>query len=211
MPEQPTADLKTHLYPFVAVGLISAALGGWQVSQGADLPTWWPWLMFYAGLGVLLFGSSSLYHLAKVIEEPPVSAWTHRMNKLDHIGIHAIVAGTGTMHMAILPSINGDRVQPMLAVLWSLAAGGSLYRLVRGARVNGKLVMTLYGLMSATFLPVIATGEHLWDPAMCFTYAALAVYAFSVKVFFTKKELHGWWHVGTVVSYILAGVPIFLA
>ncbi len=209
--DTPEAELRTHLIPLVIVGVIGAAIGGWHVwAGGTPLPAWWPWLMYYAALGLLLFGCSSLYHLAKVDlpqgggNDPPRVV---SMNKLDHTGIHVMIAGTGTLHMAILPSIKASWVPYLLVALWALAAIGVAYRFRVGNNVNKLFMGAVYAVMLLMILLSIS-GQHLWAGPMCFMYAALAVYGASFYAFMKKR--HVLWHVGGVIAYVLAGVPIIL-
>ncbi len=193
------AELRTHLIPFILAALVTPVVVATCLAGDTTPPIWWPDLAVYLVLGLTLFGASSLYHTAvgTPLEET--------LNKVDHWGIHLLIAGTGTVHMKVLPAVLESRVPMMLGIVWALAIGGVLYRVALGDRVRKPLVMVVYGAMAVTVLPTIDWNGDLSAPPMLATYGALAMYAFAAGVLFPRKHLHAWWHIGTVAGYVLAG------
>ena len=198
-------EQRTHLVPFVLLGLALGVLPAVSFVLGHDpLGTH---LALYGSYGLVMFGCSSLYHLSIIPSDRPQA---ELMNKLDHLGIHALIAGTGTLHMQVLPAIRDERVPLMTSVLWVLAATGIAYRFHAGDDAKTWFVMPLYVLMAATVIPTIDYGGPLTDPRMLATYAAFLVYGLSAALLFPREHLHAWWHVGTVAGYVLAGLPLVL-
>lgn len=207
-----TPELRSHLIPFLVVAVVgSLAAAGWLLADAAP-PGWWSDVARYLALGAVLFACSSLYHLA--VGTPLEEA----LNEVDHLGIHLMIAGAGTLHMQVLPAIVAERVPWLVGALLALAAIGVAYRVRRGDRASGPLVLVLYGLMAATMPAALDwDSPELLAPAMLVTYASMVVYGASVILFFLpsrkvegKEHLHTAWHLGVVTGYVLGGAALLL-
>lgn len=142
---------------------------------------------------------------------------------MDHLGIHLMIAGTGTLHMQVLPCLHPTRTGWALQALWGLLALGVLHRLIRGDASSGKLSMGVYVLMACTMLVAFEYSRDMLEhPTLLLVPATLFVYGFSAVGFFLpagdegrpreeRERLHAYWHVGTVVGAVLAGLAIPLA
>jgi hemolysin III len=86
-------------------------------------------LLAYGVSLVLLFSASAAYHLVKTTPER-----TLLLRKLDHTAIFLLIAGTYTPVCAIV--LSGAWRWGLLAVIWTLAAVGIIYKLafMRGPR-----------------------------------------------------------------------------
>lgn len=205
-------ELRTHLIPFVVVSVAAVTLHV-LAARGVG-PAWLAtsWLAAYLQAGVLLFGASSIFHMAR-----PDTPLAETMNKLDHLGIHVQIASTGIIHMEVLPAIDRAReffgvnaVAAMQIALVILALAGMAIRAVKGD-ATGRIAFVVYGVMALTIPAVLDYGALFEHTSMILTLAALAVYGFSALVFFPREKLHGPWHVGVVVGWLLAGAAIIAA
>ncbi len=200
-----SANQRTHLVPAVIVALALGLIPAVYRLLVLPLPPWWGGLATYLGLGLAMFSFSTLFHS---VNGPRLE---EAMNKLDHLGIHLLVAGTGTLHMQVLPAIQLSRVRPMLAILWALTLTGIGYRFLRGAKARRGVVMGIYIAMASTVVPTLDYGGPLFSLPMLSTFAALAVYGGATALLFPHEDLHPRWHLATIVGYLLAGLPILMA
>lgn len=107
----------------------------------------------YAGAVVALFGTSALYHRGKW--GPGASA---RLQRLDHLMIILLIAGTATPVMMIC--VHGTSRIVELSVLWTLAVLAAGVRLVRMA-ASERLVGLIYvGLGWTAGLAIPAVWLH---------------------------------------------------
>jgi hemolysin III len=100
------------------------ALLGLRVLLAASPPDWLARLALAAyGVSlVLLFSASAAYHLVKTT--PERTLW---LRKLDHTAIFLLIAGTYTPVCAIV--LSGAWRWGLLAVIWTLAAVGIVFKL----------------------------------------------------------------------------------
>jgi hemolysin III len=129
------------------------ALLGLIVLLASSPPDWLARLALLAyGLSlVLLFSASAAYHLVKTTPER-----TLLLRKLDHTAIFLLIAGTYTPVCAIV--LSGAWRWGMLAVIWTLAVVGILYKLVfmRGPRWLSVVIYVAMGWLGVVgFGPLV--------------------------------------------------------
>lgn len=97
-------------------------------------------LSVYGLCMVVLFATSTIFHGAKL--PPGKRMW---LNRLDHVAIFLLIAGTYTPIVVILFPI-AWRLET-LAVIWLLALIGSLYKLF-SSRIHGFFNASIYPVLS---------------------------------------------------------------
>jgi hemolysin III len=107
----------SHLVGFLlaaagTVLLLKIARGPWQLAGFG----------IYGATLLLLYGTSSLYHLLPVSERP-----LRALRTLDHIAIYFLIAGTYTP--IALVTLHGNYGWALLVVVWLIAAAGIPFKL----------------------------------------------------------------------------------
>lgn len=102
----------------------------------------------YGGSLILLFLMSTLYHS---FQSPKVK---NVFQLLDHCAIYLLIAGTYTP--VLLVSMKGAWGYSLMAVIWTLAVGGIIFKLLYRDRFP-KVSLTVYLLMG--WLIIIAASE----------------------------------------------------
>lgn len=138
---------------------------------------------------VLLYGSSTLYHLATT------HRWKERFQALDHACIYLLIAGSYTPFTLI--TLRGPWGWSIFGVVWAMAAGGVLVKtLCRGGR-DSRISTALYLLMG--WLIVLAMGplvERMPAAGIAWLVAGGLSYSLGV-VFFAWRRVpyhHAIWH-----------------
>src|SRR3954454_23578279 len=137
-----------HLGAFPAAliaGLLLVALGPTVTARLAAA--------VYALPSVLLFGVSALYHRGQWSD-----CWNAWLRRFDHANIYLVIAGTYTP-FALL-ALHGDLRVVVLAVIWTGAVTGVLFR-VLWVRAPRWLYTALYiglGWVAAGFFPQLLDG-----------------------------------------------------
>ncbi len=185
------ANALTH-----GVGLVLSVLGlavmAWA-AMGAGPVAVFACVVFGGAL-VLLYGASTWYHGSR----HPV--WKGRLRLLDHLAILYLIAGSYTPF--VLVAMRNRWGYLMLALVWLLAVGGTLYKTFSPARYhNGGTVLYLaMGWLSVAFAgPLVAA---LPAPALAWLAAGGACYTGGVAFFLWEKWrwAHPVWHL-----FVLAG------
>lgn len=125
-------SMLTHLIGAVAA-LIGTLLLLWVTRQ---TPEKFVTMLIYGGSMVLLYSASSLFHGVKLPE--PRRMW---LNRLDHMSIFALIAGTYTPIVAAFFPRPWREVT--LAFVWSVAVLGMLYKLL-SPRIHGFFNASVY-------------------------------------------------------------------
>lgn len=163
-----------------------------------------PWkivgVSLYGATLVLLYSASTLYHGAR---RPRLK----RASKVvDHCAIYALIAGTYTPFLLV--NLRGPLGWTLLAVIWGLAIGGIVLKLIWPQRF-GVLRVAVYLVMG--WLIVVASdamGAHLSDTSIAWLVAGGVTYTLGV-VFYAIRAIpfhHAIWHLfvlgGSVCHYV---------
>jgi len=150
-------------------------------------------LLIYGFSMVFLFSASAIYHGVLPKQQ---AFW----QKIDHIGIYFLIAGTYTpVTLTILKDSSGLY---LLAGVWSIALIGTLYKIFMIGRFKN-LSLFLYLAMGWLVIFDIQNVIALF-PEEAFIYLALGGFFYTVGTFFYRWERlyfhHVIWHV-----FVLAG------
>lgn len=145
----------THL-----AGAIVAAAGlAWLIALSRDEPGKMASVAAYGVTLLALLVTSTLFHGIKLPERKRM--W---LNRLDHVAIFALIAGTYTpIAYNLFPQ--GWRWQ-FLAVVWLIALAGAVYKLF-SSRIHGLFNVSVYPALSwAGVLPALVAGREgvEWAP-----------------------------------------------
>lgn len=144
---------------------------------------------------VLLYGSSTLYHL---FTSP---RWKARFQLLDHTCIYVLIAGSYTP-FTLIP-LKGPWGWSLFAIVWSMAIGGTLMKTLGNGKKDHWISTALYLLMGWLILPAIGPLSRSM-PAAGIAWLAAGGLAYSLGVgFFAWRRLpfhHAIWHL-----FVLAG------
>jgi hemolysin III len=165
-----------------------------------------PWhvcaFAIYGASLMTLFGASALYHLL------PVNARHQEiLRRLDHSGIHLLIAGTYTP--ICLVALRGGWGWSLFGVIWGLAITGIVLETAwqKGARVVGLLLYVLMG-----WLALLAIGPLLRTLSVAgfgWLLAGGVVYSIGAIVYARERPrlwpgvfgAHDLWHL-----FVIAGV-----
>jgi hemolysin III len=181
----------THLIGAAAALAGLVALVYFAVRQGDPVKT--ISLMVYGVSLFLLYLFSVLYHSFR-------GKWKRFFQKLDHVAIYLLIAGTYTPFMLI--SLEGSWGWWLFGIIWSLAVVGILLDTLPKKR-HQVLVVTIYILMGwlclvavRPLLQALSVSGFLWLLAGGLFYTAgIIFYALDYK-----RHFHGIWHL-----FVLAG------
>lgn len=163
-----------------------------------------PWkivgVSLYGATLVLLYSASTLYHGAR---RPRLK---RAFKVVDHCAIYALIAGTYTPFLLV--NLRGPLGWTLLAVIWGLAIGGIVLKLIWPQRF-GVLRVAVYLVMG--WLIVVASdamGAHLSDTSIAWLVAGGVTYTLGV-VFYAIRAIpfhHAIWHLfvlgGSVCHYV---------
>ena len=153
-------------------------------------------LLIYGFSMVFLFSASAIYHGVLPKQQ---AFW----QKIDHIGIYFLIAGTYTpVTLTILKDSSGLY---LLAGVWSIALIGTLYKIFMIGRFK-KFSLFLYLAMGWLVIFDIQNVIALF-PEEAFIYLALGGFFYTVGTVFYRWERlyfhHVIWHV-----FVLAGAAV---
>lgn len=198
------ASAVTH-----ALGLVFslAALAVMVSLAAGDFLQWISALVFGVSL-VLLYASSTLYHLATGPQ------WKRRLQVLDHACIFILIAGSYTPFTLV--TLQGAWGSILLGVVWAMAIAGVLMKTLGRNRPVSGFSTALYLIMG--WLIVLAAGPLLARmPATGIAWLVAGGLAYSLGVvFFAWRRIpyhHAIWHLfvlaGSVCHVIAAGRYVF--
>lgn len=159
----------------------------------------------YASTMIVLYLASTLYHGAAIQHANGAAPPRPRLRAFDHIAIFLLIAGTYTPYVLI--TLRGAWGWSLFAIVWSLAAVGTLFELTalrrhRGAMVALYLGMGWVGLVAIKPLLAALAPAGLW-----LLFGGGAAYTLGVA-FYKLKSLryhHAIWHLfvlaGSVMQY----------
>ena len=190
LPLEEKWNVYTHGFGAVTslIGII------WIFSQSVSMDFWASVGVFIYGFSmVFLFTASSIYHGVRLEYQ---AFW----QKVDHIGIYLLIAGSYTpVTLTILKESSGYY---LLAGVWAIAIVGTVYKLFFIGRFKN-LSLLLYLAMGWLVIIDIQNVINLF-PALAFIYLALGGGFYTVGTIFYRWERlyfhHVIWHV-----FVLAG------
>lgn len=150
-------------------------------------------LIFGIGL-ISLYLASTFYHAARNPRKK------YYLNKLDHLCIYLLIAGTYTPIMLV--GLKGTWGWAMFISIWALVILGFIFKFSH-LRKNEKISLSLYAGMG--WLAIIAI-KPLWDnlSAEALTYIGLGGLAYTIGIYFFVNDRikfnHLIWHL-----FVLAG------
>lgn len=159
----------------------------------------------YGASFILLFLCSTLYHSI------PQLHWKRRLKVLDHCAIYLLIAGTYTPMMLI--SMNGTETEWVLVAIWSLAAGGVVFKSFFVHRFKA-LSLTLYlvmGWLCIAILPQLIA--HLSTSGFWLLVAGGLSYSIGVP-FYAIKAIpfnHAIWHLFVLGGAVCHFLCIYLS
>ena len=147
----------------------------------------------FAGSLVLLYSASTLYHAI------PHTTAKARLQTVDHCAIYVLIAGTYT---PFLLSLRGTWGWTLFAVIWTLAAGGIVFKLFFTGRFT--LASTLV-YVAMGWLIVVAAGPlraALPGPTIAWIVAGGLAYTAGIAFYLNRRLrfAHAIWHL-----FVLAG------
>lgn len=149
----------------------------------------------FGAMTVFLYGFSTMYHSIK-------GAGKVFFQKLDHIAIYLMIAGTYTPFslVTLRPSFGWQ----IFLTIWSLAIFGILQEIFRKPSPKRKLSLVLYLLMGWLIVVVSKSLFSQLMPTALYLLVAGGIFYTSGILFFINddkwKHAHGIWHL-----FVLAG------
>ena len=189
-----------------AFGAVLAAIATiLMLIKGTHLPFWQFFGLCVYGLSmVLLFASSAIYHFS--VDEKK----RHWYKKLDHTAIYYLIAGTYTPFLAI--AIPTTKAHYLLIALWSIAAIGTLFKLVFIHRFE-KISLIAYLVMGWLAVLVIDDMQQFLKPA-CLKLLIAGGLAYTIGALFYAlkrvKYTHAIWHFFVLIGAGLQFLAIYL-
>jgi len=176
----------THLAGavFAAIGapllVVLAARSGdaWKIAGCAT----------YGAALLLLYGASTLYHIARGRAKAV-------LRKLDHCSIYLLIAGTYTPFALV--TLRGPWGWTLLGLAWGLAAVGIAQEFVfgKGARRLSILIYVVMGWMGVAALRPLAAG--LGTSGLAWLLAGGLLYTVGIVFYLLDERVrhfHGVWH-----------------
>ena len=138
---------------------------------------------------VLAYLTSTLYHAFPRADRNGV------LRRLDHSAIYLLIAGTYTP--VLLGVLRGAAGWTMLAVIWTLAVAGVVFKLLAGARYR-KVSVALYVAMGWAALAVIQPlWTHMAPAGLAWLFAGGVAYTVGVVFYLLHERVrysHFVWH-----------------
>ena len=156
----------------------------------------------FGGTAIAMYLTSTLYH---AMPQADRNGWLRR---LDHSAIYLLIAGTYTP--VLLGVLRGAAGWTMLAVIWTLAVAGVLFKLLAGARYR-KVSVALYVAMGWAALAVIQPlWTHMAPGGLAWLFAGGIAYTAGVAFYLLHERMrysHLVWHLfvlgGTVCHFVM--------
>ena len=151
---------------------------------------------------VLAYLTSTLYHAF------PQADRNGLLRRLDHCAIYLLIAGTYTP--VLLGVLRGNTGWIMLAVIWSLAVAGVVFKLLAGARFR-KVSVALYVAMGWAALAVIQPlWTHMAPGGLAWMFGGGIAYTLGVVFYLMHERMrysHLVWHLcvlgGTSCHFVM--------
>lgn len=202
-PSEEYINTLTHLLG-VLFCLIAIPFTLMKAGSGVSPSSRWAVMAFGGGM-LMVYSFSSLYHATRDISRKAL------MQKLDHIGIFFLIAGTYTpLVIQYLPPYDA---KVFLIVLWSLVAAGALYKIFYTGRhkaVSVSLYVAMGWMVVFIIKPILSIPPHIlfWIVAGGMSYM-VGVYFYVQS---NKPYYHSIWHGfvlgGTVCHYVAVHLAV---
>ena len=154
----------------------------------------------FGGTAIAMYLTSTLYH---AVPQANRNGWLRR---LDHSAIYLLIAGTYTP--VLLGVLRGTAGWAMLAVIWTLAVAGVVFKLLAGARFR-KVSVALYVAMGWAALALIQPlWTHMQPGGLAWLFAGGVAYTAGVAFYLMHERMrysHFIWHL-----FVLAGTGCHL-
>ena len=154
----------------------------------------------FGGTAIAMYLTSTLYH---AFPQANRNGWLRR---LDHSAIYLLIAGTYTP--VLLGVLRGTTGWAMLAVIWTLAVAGVVFKLLAGARFR-KVSVALYVAMGWAALALIQPlWTHMQPGGLAWLFAGGVAYTAGVAFYLMHERMrysHFIWHL-----FVLAGTGCHL-
>lgn len=182
------------------VALMLMLTKGWDSLNTVQLTG----VSIYGASFILLFLCSTLYHSI------PQVRWKRRLKVLDHCAIYLLIAGTYTPMMLI--SMQGTNTEWVLIAIWSLAAGGVLFKsfFVHRFKVLSLTLYLVMGWLCMLILPQLIA--HLSPKGFWLLVAGGLSYSVGV-LFYAVKAIpfnHAIWHLFVLGGAVCHFLCIYL-
>ena len=154
----------------------------------------------FGGTAIAMYLTSTLYH---AFPQANRNGWLRR---LDHSAIYLLIAGTYTP--VLLGVLRGTAGWAMLAVIWTLAVAGVVFKLLAGARFR-KVSVALYVALGWAALALIQPlWTHMQPGGLAWLFAGGVAYTAGVAFYLMHERMrysHFIWHL-----FVLAGTGCHL-
>ena len=154
----------------------------------------------FGGTAIAMYLTSTLYH---AFPQANRNGWLRR---LDHSAIYLLIAGTYTP--VLLGVLRGTAGWAMLAVIWTLAVAGVVFKLLAGARFR-KVSVALYVAMGWAALALIQPlWTHMQPGGLAWLFAGGVAYTAGVAFYLMHERMrysHFIW-----LLFVLAGTGCHL-
>ncbi|GHU02628.1 hemolysin III [Alphaproteobacteria bacterium] len=193
-PYSPAEEFCNALIHGIGVALAAAMTAVLAVFAGLGGDPWTVVSVSVFGASmIVMYAASTLYH---TVASPSVK---QGLRKFDHIAIYYLIAGTYTPFLLV--SLRGPLGWSLLAVVWAMAAGGTVLQL--RADISARWSVALYLAMG--WLIVFASGrlfQAIPPHASAFIVAGGLAYTAGCAFYVMKSRryAHAVWHL-----FVLAG------
>jgi len=149
----------------------------------------------FGGSAILLYLASTLYHAIPHVHAKEV------LRRFDHAAIYVLIAGTYTP--IALGVLRGSGGWALLAVIWTLAVAGTIFKTLVGARFH-RLSTGLYVAMGwLALIAIRPLWQHMASGGLAWLFAGGVAYTVGVVFYLLHERLrysHFAWHL-----FVLAG------
>ena len=149
----------------------------------------------FGGSAVLLYLASTLYHAI------PHAHIKERLQRLDHAAIYILIAGTYTP--VTLGVLRGTWGWSLLAVVWTLAVAGVIFKALAGARYDRISTLLYLAMAWIALVAIKPLWLHMQPGGLAWLFAGGAAYTVGVVFYLLDNRLrysHFIWHL-----FVLAG------
>jgi hemolysin III len=192
------ANTLTH-----GLGIVLAAIGGGVlliVAAASRTPYAPVACAVYAATMIVLYVASTLYHGAGISRPHGIAPARARLRAFDHIAIFLLIAGTYTPYVLI--ALRGPWGWSLFAIVWSLAAIGTVFELTSLRRYRGAMIALYIGMGWCGIAAIQPLLRAIAAPGLWLLIGGGVAYTLGV-VFYKMKSLryhHAVWHL-----FVLAG------
>lgn len=148
----------------------------------------------YGGSMILLFLASTLYH---AIPHQKAKPW---LKKFDHCAIYLLIAGTYTPFLMV--GLKSPLAQGLMAVIWSLALIGIIFKLTIAHRFKVLSLVTYLSMGWLSLVVIYQLATRLSAGGVWLLAAGGIVYSLGV-IFYVSRRIpynHAIWH-----GFVLGG------